>query len=273
MVDNRVRAFAEVVSVDAWHESFAPNRLYADLYAHVNFRIGRLGGEEQSSIRFRLGIRRAEVVLIRPDNEPVKIAKESVFRGTPQKKLRQITKIKKQQGLEVSLGIAGVVSDKGVKASAHANADVAAAFDRVVEILIDEDLPSILVTQSKSPNDNYQWEVSPAINDALDGIPWEPEQKLVTLKDGRKPNSNQIPPIVRIEVRCKREDLDISDLHIKDETLLEKISGTIDGERKIRAVEAYIRDTLAREGLEYSNISDPFGSLTLASAVPGEPDD
>jgi len=42
---NRQRAFADVVSIDAWHDKFSPSKTKVNLYADVVFGTGRLGGE------------------------------------------------------------------------------------------------------------------------------------------------------------------------------------------------------------------------------------
>lgn len=69
--DNRKRAFADVVSIDAWHDSFSEAYASVDLHADVVFGTARVGGECDSPIRFRLSVKRAEVVIVIPNTEPV----------------------------------------------------------------------------------------------------------------------------------------------------------------------------------------------------------
>jgi hypothetical protein len=77
---NRKRIFADVVTVDAWHPTFSVASPTVDLHADVVFRVARLGAETDSPVRFRLAIKRAEVVVVIPPNEPVGILKASVAR-------------------------------------------------------------------------------------------------------------------------------------------------------------------------------------------------
>ena len=64
--DNRKRAFADVVTVDAWHGSFLEGHAKVDLHVDVVFGTARVGGESQSPVRFRLSAKRAEVSRYHP---------------------------------------------------------------------------------------------------------------------------------------------------------------------------------------------------------------
>ena len=70
---NRKRGLAEVVSIDAWHERFGESCDRADLHANVTFMTGRLGGEPESQVRFRLSLKRAEIVVVIPETEPLSV--------------------------------------------------------------------------------------------------------------------------------------------------------------------------------------------------------
>ena len=69
--DNRKRALADLVTIDVWHDDFGKRRV--NLHADVVFGTARVGGESESQVRFRLSVKRAEVVVIVPDFEPVSI--------------------------------------------------------------------------------------------------------------------------------------------------------------------------------------------------------
>jgi hypothetical protein len=82
-LNNQKRAFADVVSIDAWHRPFDKKHPTVDLHAHVVFDTARVGGEPESPIRFRLSLRQAEVILVIPENEPVFVDRKSVARDAP----------------------------------------------------------------------------------------------------------------------------------------------------------------------------------------------
>ncbi len=82
--ENRKRAFADVVTIDAWHDTFSESVSTVDLHADVVFGTARVGGDAQSPVRFRLSVRRAEIIVIIPDSEPVSVDRKSVSRDTPE---------------------------------------------------------------------------------------------------------------------------------------------------------------------------------------------
>src|SRR2546423_71274 len=82
--DNRRRAFADVVSIDAWHPPFSDQVSRVDLHADVVFGTARIGGENESAVRFRLSVKRAEIVVVVPDSEPVGVDRSSVSRDAPE---------------------------------------------------------------------------------------------------------------------------------------------------------------------------------------------
>jgi hypothetical protein len=75
------------------------------------------------------------------------------------------------------------------------------------------------------------------------------------------------PPTVRVEVKCRREDLIIEDLEIKDETLWQAAKRKAGFKNRLAAAESYIREHLSKEGLEVKNIEDVFGTVTLGSVT------
>jgi hypothetical protein len=80
---SRKRAFADVVTIDAWHDAFNDQTSAADLHADVVFGTARVGGETDAPVRFRLSVKRAEVVVVIPEAEPVAVDRKSVSRDAP----------------------------------------------------------------------------------------------------------------------------------------------------------------------------------------------
>ena len=236
--NNRQRALAEVVSLEAWHDEFSATALKAALHVDVVFETGRIGGEEDSPVRFRLNIKQADVVVVVPESEPIGVDKNSVSRDAPQ----------------VLGGIAAAIE---------------LAPDGSVELTnAASELRMINVTQSTTPDGEYRWSLRPCQGNVLHGRPWDPiESPHLRLIDRRKDRSKGIPPAVRVEIRCRREDLTISDIDIKNASILEKAKSKIGYTNRLAAAEAYIRDRLAKEGLEVKNFKDSFGEIHLASTL------
>ncbi|QPF86063.1 hypothetical protein IC762_07110 [Bradyrhizobium genosp. L] len=269
-LDNRKRAFADVVTIDAWHEAFSDSNSKVDLHADIVFGRARVGGEPESPVRFRLSIKRAEVVVIIPESEPVAVDRASVSRDSPNLQAR-LTETKEQSAqASIKGGATGSISATGFTGSATVETGAQANVVATRKIEVSSTVSLLLVTQSQTVDGHYRWTVESQLAKVLEGRAWdankEPRLKLI---DQRKDRSKGIPPSVRVEVRCRREDLVIEDLGIKDQSLWESAKSKFGFKNKLIAAEAYIRDRLMEEGLEVKNIDDIFAHLTLGSVTAG----
>jgi hypothetical protein len=222
--DNRRRAFADVVSIDAWHDSFDGKNASVDLHADVVFGTARVGGESSSPIRFRLSIKRAEIVVVIPPSEPVTVNQSSVSRDSADlpAKLTEVTEHSAEAHAKGSVD--GSIGPSEISASVGAEARANASISAKTKYAISAVVEFMLVTQSKTADGHYRWMVEPRRTRVLEGRPWNAVKKpRLTLVDKRKDRTRGIPPTVRVEVRCRREDLVIQDLVVKDEGLWESI--------------------------------------------------
>jgi len=267
--DNRRRAFADVVTIDAWHEAFTEETSKVDLHADVVFGTARVGGEMEAPVRFRLSVKRAEIVVIIPELEPVSVDKTSVSRDSPELEGR-LTEIIEQATHASAEGIisAQVSASSGAHASVSGKARAAGDFSKSKKLEVSETIQLILATQSKTEDGHYRWLMEPGNSSVLKGRPWDAAKKpRLKLVDCRSDRGKGIPPTVRVEVRCRREDLAIEDIEIKDKKLWESVKNRIGFKNRLAAAESYIRDRLTEEGLQVKNISDVFGQITLGSTT------
>jgi hypothetical protein len=266
--DNRRRAFADVVSIDAWHEPFESGDGVVDLHADIVFGTARVGGEIDSPIRFRLSVKRADVLVIIPPSEPVKIDRRSVIRGAPEVHGHLTETLEQTAEAHAKGQISGSVDAKGIAGGASAVVGASTNISSSKKLEISATVEFMKVTQSKTADDQYRWTIEARRTRTLEGRPWdgvkEPRLKLI---DQRKDRTKGIPPTVRVEVRCRREDLIIEDLEVKDETAWQALKGRAGFTNRLAAAESYIRDRLSEEGFEVGNIGDIFSQLTLGSAT------
>jgi hypothetical protein len=266
--DNRKRAFADVVAIDAWHSPFDEQTAVVDLHVDVVFGTARVGGEEESPVRFRLSVKRAEIVLIIPESEPVGIDRSSVSRDSPELPAK-LTEVIEQSALAHAKGAAaGSIGAAGITGSLTAEVGGQANVSSTSKYEVSGIVEFMFVTQSITADGYYRWAVEPKRSGVLQGRPWnavnKPRLKLI---DKRRDRTKRIPPTVRVEVRCRREDLAVDDVEVKDETLWEKIKSKPFFGNKMAAAESYIRDRLAEEGFAIKNINDIFTEITLGSAT------
>lgn len=268
MSGNRGKVFAEIIAIDAWHKPFGSSRAKVSLHADVVFSTARLGGEKESPVRFRLSLKRAEVVVIIPDTEPIKINRASVAREKMRLKGNRVQIVARSKKGAVKGRAAASIGKKSVGAEMAASAQLDAESLLNDRIEFKEDVSSIIVKQSKTRDGHYRWELAALASRVLDGRAWDPvKEPRLNLRDLRSDRSHGIAPVVRIVVRCLKEDLIIDDLQIKDETIWTKLQSSAGLRNKMAAAECYIRDRLTREGLEFGDLSDPFGQLTLAEVL------
>lgn len=271
--NNRRRALADIVSTDAWHDAFSAKKPKVDLHIDVAFGIGRIGGGDISDVRFRLSLRQAEIVVIIPENEPASISAGSVRRDTPNPISGEInTQIKSTS--KSSAGIRGKVgiSSDGVDANIRTEASALTSKDKVFTIKENNKFQGLNILQNKSPDGHHRWIITPPIEGKpLTGRAWDAAKSpVLELSDKRIDRSKGIAPTVRVEIRCLREDLLITNISLSDQNLWANIQRRKFFKNRLIAAEAAIRTMLAEEGLLCGDMADPYAQICLASTTAEE---
>lgn len=261
---NNRKVLSEVVSLEAWQQA-TEHASHLSLHADVVFREGRIGGEDNSKLRFKLRVKRAELILIIPETEPVSVVRSSVSRDTIAVAGTKVATQKKSalSALKAKMGIGTPNGGYPLSGNAGFSVDGSKSLEEVIEHK--QAFSAIDVEQSLTQEGHYKWELTTIVGPALSGRPWDCNlHPRLTLIDERKDRSKGIPPVVNIRIRCLREDLIISDIAIKDESKWRKVIKGNGFKNRYIAAEAYIRQMLAREGFDQADISDPFCAIDLA---------
>jgi hypothetical protein len=265
--DNRKRALAEVVSLEGWHKGFTATRRTADLHVDVTFAEGRIGEDPASDVRFKMRLKRAEVVVIIPPTEPASVDAASVSRDTPQIKVRATeTRTLRQNA---SGGGELAVSASLERARAELKAQGGLSTNRALEsaIRISEESQAMRVTQMRTADGDHAWVIEPVIGDALDGKPWNAVKRpRLKVKDTRLDRTKGIEPSIRVELRCRREDLEITNVTLKDAKWTSLATDPF-GRNKTLTAEAVIRTRLFQAGLLTGDIDDPYARMTLCAII------
>ena len=266
---NRKRGLADVVGVEAWHQAFTHESDRSELHIDVVFQTARLGGDIEAPIRFKLGVKRAEVVVVLPTGEPVRVAPETVSRDAPsvtgQAKEVRVT----NKNIAANANVGGGLSPSGSEASVKLgmNASGSASVQNTIDTTAT--ITGINVVHMKTGDALHRWLLSPNTSENLEGRPWDSKSSRLVLIDTRKDRNNGLAPSIRVEIRCLREDLDISNIVLKDSKLWNIISNRPGHRNRIAAAEAFIRNKLAEHNLLGSEetIEDPFCEMVLASTI------
>ncbi|WP_325060917.1 hypothetical protein [Vitreimonas sp.] len=268
--DNKTRAFSDVVTVDAWHQPFSETGGRVDLHADVVFGTARIGAEKESPVRFRLSLRQAELIVVVPELEPISVDVMSVSRDAPDTQGRVRKSFAQEAQGRLGGGFAVTVSPAAPSASMSASAEATQAVRQKSDVELTSEVTAFVVTHSQTSEGHHRWRLEPIANKQLVGRPWKaaeaPRLTLVDERDG----SHEIAGAVRVEVRCRREDLLIEDLALKDQTVWDSLKGQKGEKNRMAAAISYIRDRLVETGLEFDSIEDPFGVITLSSVIAQE---
>ena len=263
--DNRKRIFSEIISLEAWHDAFSEEASQVSLHADVVFSEGRVGGESEAKVRFKLSIERAELIIIVPEAEPLSIDRSTVSRDDIAIEGKKVSRSDFESHKNIAANSKIELSPSAAKFSLDSELGGGVSSNTHNFLETTEVVRRIRVQQKLTPDNNYKWDMQPGMTGPLEGRPWDAvKEPRLSLIDTRKDRKKGIPPVVRIEVRCRREDLKISNIELKDKSSWKSLVVRENFRNKIIAAEAYIRDRLSSEDLEFSNISDPFGEITIA---------
>lgn len=258
--------FADVVSIDAWHSPFDGKSGTASLHVDVVFNTARLGGEATAPVRFRLSLKRAELVVILPPTEPLEIIRSSVDRTQNTTIVQKTDRIIDQKHANIHAG-ARVSTSSPFITAVNAETGLGMRSQSNKSVSVESQTSMVLVTQSQTSEGHYRWELKSAVETQLSGRGWEAKtEPRFKFRDKRKKKSH-LTGSMRVELRCRREDLLIEDIQVKNEPLLAKLRSASSLRNKIIAVESYLKNALLAEDLHFTDVSDPFGELCLADLM------
>lgn len=264
---NRRRALADLVSLEAWHKAFSGRSKVAALHVDVVFSTARLGAEADAPLRFQLSVKNAEVVVVIPPHEPVRVDPDSVERGKPTSigTVKRTRRAATSGGLVGSLGAAVGAKPRGVAAGGAA---AGASFANTTEVELTAEVRAISVQHSLTSKGEHRWALAPVLGKTLNGSPWD--SRALSMLKLVKTSAGRLSPGVRVEVRCRREDLLIEKIVVADPTLWRRLKGTPEYENKMIAANSYIRDRLVQAGLVAGESDSPYATLTIAAVAAEE---
>lgn len=257
---NHTRALHNIVSIDAWH-SPPPSENGYTLHVDLTFREAKVGDDPRSKVRFKLALKHAEVEFFVPPNEKVQViqasvAREKIVEGT----FQQIETEK--VGMNASAGLKAKLLPRP-NLEADASTAIIYGKDRSKTTQIERPYSKISWTSRRTPQGTYAWDLSAENGSYLQGRPWDPneEPRLRFRADLSAP----IPPVMRIITRCRKEDLVVSEIQVKESS---RNSNFIDRYKanKSAAAEAFIKNLLEDEGLEHGDLNEIYATLCVAEA-------
>lgn len=264
-MSNSSRALRQVVSLDGWIATFDTEET-ATVHADIVFREGRFGAEQSDKVRFRLSLKRAEIVLVIPEDEPLRVVRASVCR-TPVRaaEVRHVTRETNAQ----AEGKVGLSVTEALLPSAQLGAEASARRSTTTHQELLETVAGQLEQHFTTTEGHPAWEVRAVGTSRLEGTPWDAADA-PRLKVRRLAERNGLgdKPSLRIEMRCRREDIEISDLELKDNEKQGWFSKRSNKDINLAAAEQVIKAELLSAGFFRSpDLSEAHSELLIADVV------
>jgi len=256
---NNPRGFAETVSIEAWRTPFDQTTGVADLHVDVVFGEGRIGSHK-TPVHFRMRLTRAEVRLVRDGLSVLRFKPETLARA-PMLSSEKSSTVKTKTRGRLAGALEATAQRVGVSFKASGSAERTHEDKMTSTVVV-----GAMEFQHRVIEDGYAFSITPTVGAVLKGQPWDPDLPRVSIRDSGHPRGRDEPPEPRVEVRCRREDLVIEDIHFTDRE--EGFFSRLDKAKQL-AVEAYLRDQVLRLGVDVGDMSHPFTEILLADASPG----
>ena len=282
--NNKRRTLQRLAVTRAWFDPVpgADAPRYA-LHMDVAFQEERLGGGEGDPVRFRVALKRCEIVVVIPlGAKGLRVDPRTIASGqgpaTVSVERRLMASSEAEGSVDFALAPAGAAAGVSVSASAKRA--------RELEATTRQSLPVLLGTRSLSQEGDPSWTIKRTDGtDILEGMLWdarqdEPRFELVDrrpIEERDREHRTGLHTTVKVEVRCKREDLEITDIALTDQETVSRVAKWANHKKKAKVAEAFIKHRLQQEGLRVGDIHEPFSDLVvgdlLVSLVDGGDDD
>jgi hypothetical protein len=269
-MDNTLRALRQVVSVSGWIAEFADDES-ANVHIDAVFRTGSFGESADAQVRFKLALKRAEIIVCIPNEEPIKIIKKSIRRIAPSNPGKRTIHRQSEVKLQADTRM-GFAVETGLSVGGGLEAGTSLTQQTTDEVSFDlrEYIEQHFYDESGRP----AWEFSRRDKKQLSGAPLDAtDEPVVSVRRSAARNADGGKPTIKIEIRCKREDLHIYDLEPKDPATQQFLQNKKNRDFNIAAAEQVIKSELAKAGfLEIADLSENQGQMLVADVIITEDD-
>lgn len=253
-MNNNPRNWGGAVSLEVYRGKYDTDELSANLYINVSFLTGRVSESNSSGLRFKLSIKRAEVCILKDSSGLLRVPLNDIYRPgsfEAQYENESLASDELSAGARLDASASILSFDGASKSSTKDKMTFSAPLDgmRVIH---------------RRNGEEHVYDISPLSGQTLQGNPWEPGRKILSL-NATGCNKSFEPPEPTVQIRCLREDLEITDVQYHGDAVFNFAALT---KNKKVAVEAYIKEQLALCGLHQSDLSDPYATIVIADAVP-----
>ncbi|MGR3563853.1 MAG: hypothetical protein ACU0FH_13680 [Heliomarina sp.] len=266
-MDNRTRALWEAVSLDGWIGKFDDSGV-ASVHVDVVFRNGSFGEDPTVPIRFKIALKRAEVVVKIGPDQPLKVIKKSIQREKSFADPVQIEETVATKSTAQAQAISELSADL-LKSKIGASGEFSQ--EKEFQIRQNKSVQRLIQQHFTTPDSHPAWEIkiTPASDEYLYGAPWEAEaEPRFSVKRTSDLVPNQEEVTICIEVRCRREDIEILDLEQKDTEKQSRFRRKKNSDVNLAAAEQLIKAELEKAGfLDIPDLGEKHARLLIADKL------
>ncbi len=265
MRNNRSRILSEVLSLDAWHDPLRVDGTSSAVYVELTFSEGRIGGNDaQIPFTFRLSLKKALLTIKVEDS--LAIDRTSIARSIPQAQVELSKIMSAKQLAESSLVGKAKISPASLHVALTGDMKRESAVSQEDQLHLIQTVPETLVTPRANGNNSYSWELQPSFNPTLQNQPWHPVDA-PRMKIKPRGKLGKILPTVSVTVSCAVEDMDISELKPKSDTINGKIRNLIHNDVSQAAAIQHLKIILSEADLEPSEMDNRFSNFLIANVL------
>lgn len=261
--DNRSISLADVVSIEAWYQRFTEDRRDSGFFLHIKFQDGVFGSQPENPLRFKIRLKHATASIVL--EEPLTAPRHDVRRDRIEVEAKRISEQKSgyagSAGAQAEIG----VSSLGVSGKATARASGQVDTQGSTALTVTQISHSgMTIEHSADPDGNNCWSFAPVVGPHLIGQAFNTTTPLMKLV--HEAELSRVPPVVKVQVNCLREHIDVVDLEVKEEKkdLLRRGMGEA---QKLRLVEEMIKTALSENGLLFEGELDKVSRVQVADVI------
>lgn len=261
-ISNTDRIIPSGLSVIGW---FAKTNHEGVVSVHVDigFSVGKFGGKPTDQVEFELNLKRAEIVVVCGGGAEPKFSTMARVKKTPMSISE--TTVRKTTGAasgQLELGFDGIA---GAKVAGKVEGEK--SYEHISKSEMQKVATEFLVKHHRTTDGNPAWEICAENDNILQGNPWDAwEQPRIQVE--MPPSGTRAEPTIRVEVRCRGEDLDFGDgIKLKDSSKRALFSKIKNNAKNLAAAEQFLKKVLEGEGLILEAPGEKYGSLVLADVV------
>lgn len=268
-MSNNERIVQNLISLEAWHIPLEFNSK-SPLHVALSFSDARYSGDADTPIEFRVQLRRATLVIMCDEN--IKVPLSTRVREHPSRKRTvkssagagATLRHAEDRSLELSGGAENALPKFNATKSLHQSQSIDQSADTRHEV--EEEITQTIQMIYQSAQTEHRWECKPIYGKTLQGSAHGGASHLLELQPTVRKNLADLG--IRVLVRCKAEDFDISDISLKP-SFMEKFRGP-DIDRRLRMAKEVIKQKLAEAELGDVSLDTNFSDVVLADimAVP-----